>query len=538
MLHTIRKVDSYSSEMLAFISVLTKKVNTIVPSLLKQSNLSEALPLRAEEPPEIKLLRQALSGERKALAKEMRNQDTLLFERSFPPRFNQKQAFDSTTEMGRWLKAVANLCHPPEGPKIPETLIALSVRLVRLRACGSTIPANFVGNAMSGIMGISDEIVELRHFLSVLVQTFHDIPGPLPAQEICAAIGDMASLSVNSKEVVSLVAAFRHFVQRLDAINGNELAAALSGMSRMDISEPEVESLVQELLSKAILSEEKLSAYSIANIACELQGRSLVACRFIEDKLLPDLRLYSDRIMTSGSDADAPELLHLIQRLSLLRSESESETHSNGPNIAALTESLQATLDTIVDHEGFRDLVTSAMKVRQKFAPKFAFLLNKSLCHDKNINISPNEIVSGFQCDIILRLYEYNDKEFISPNLIVNFEIGDRIDETHRFCTLRDNYLLQKFGILVVRLKSSVIESLEADSLASILRPLLRDRISEVAGTLRAKSVNIEHAANVLSELLNPRPVTMRKKKYRFKHSSPSATNIKKRYLKKDETNK
>jgi hypothetical protein len=282
----------------------------------------------------------------------------------------------------------------------------LSALLPQVRSCQEPLNEQAVSNALFGLQGMSSEYQEVRKMLSALLPQVQSCQEPLKAQAVGNALYGLQGMSSSLKETQELIDAvvLNYFLQ-LESISVQSISMGLFGLLNKNLSEPAL-----NLVRHWFLCIEKL-------------------------------------LVADGTSFD--DIVMLYQSLALMDS----------PNLP-LTQSLQAASlydDFMRLKERVYDRVTllsksSTPKQQSRTEAYYYERVKAAYKNHKNVALSHNEFLFGFEADIVIRHYDDSTNTLTK---IINIELDGPahryIFRKQRFCALRDEYLTRVHGVQISR---------------------------------------------------------------------------------------
>lgn len=349
------------------------------------------------------------------------------------------------------------------------------------------------GSAMYGLHCMSSDVEEVRDLLSALCD--HLSPRCTGAGQTRSAVNALYGMQCMDSEhpevrrVLSLLASRLKAAQgsTTESLTAQGFGMAMYGLQLMTCQpgHPETEAMLQVLLDRAradsVLLDVRAVSNSLYGLISSMKYPSDATARKLLGTIVSHLLTVAEGVVvrvresaggdSSSSDASVEEMQDLWRSLVLF-------SHFSGSS-AALTPDLKTRLGQLCSdlslhtpHSTLHVLrgagemrgdeearVSGTDSIEQRVQKQVDFILQQK----PTVQITYNEMLYGFECDIVLRVTSVDGLSQSLPlsrpqvpAIIRNFEV-DGITHLQprkrKFCNLRDLYLEDKHGISVSRLR-------------------------------------------------------------------------------------
>jgi hypothetical protein len=321
------------------------------------------------------------------------------------------------------------------------------------------LSAQAVGNALDGLKSMSSDVPEVREMLRVLVPKIVSCTEALDAQAVGNALYGLKSMSSDVSEVREVLKVLIPKIGSCtEALSAQNIGMALYGLQSMSSDVPEVCEVLKVFAMKTALFVKPADLQFVANFLYGLIPMSLDSCwKSILSMLFINIE---QSLSVSGQHiaiAYSKELQALNQTLSIISVPKVDNKLRNALVSFDLLEDFNRLLSSVslLASKRLSELNSDpTTSFRNRDEKKYAHSIMKLFKDRQNINILTKKYLFGFEADIIVRVTHSNGKESI-----INVEI-DGIHH-HRpvkrlFCRRRDDYLILKNNVRVIRVKLPV----------------------------------------------------------------------------------
>jgi hypothetical protein len=368
-------------------------------------------------------------------------------------------------------QAIGNALYGLKGMSSEHAEVRLLLRAFssKIHQCNEAIsPQNF-GNALYGLQGCSSGHREVRDIVQAIASKLSECRDEFGGQELsnaCYGLQGMRSSHAPVRILLRLLS--QKLANTSTLLTGQQICNSFYGMNGMSCQHPEVGNMLNLLSRKLVEHSEPLGAQEQGNALYGL----INSVKFGRDDTEHVIAYLLFGISNNMQRFSLFDLLDLFRSLSLLHFYNASEL---SPFMLDYVKHSQTLLDIAISEHKDNVLSSSiagllAQYGLNKSERKIADYVENYLQHHfPGAKLSRNEMLHGFEADIVIRLpsTEPNDssdsgngEETVDYKNIINIEVDGPLHHFPKkkiFTARRDAYLSQQFGYRIYRMDITTI---------------------------------------------------------------------------------
>jgi len=344
----------------------------------------------------------------------------------------------------------------------------------QISTCQENLKPQHVGNALYGLQSMSSEWKEVRGMLPLVGKQISTCQENLKPQHVGNALYGLQSMSSEWKEVRGLLPLVG---KQISTCQGNlkpqHVGNALYGLQSMNSEWKEVRGLLPLVGKQIATCQENLDAQAVGNALYGLRNIS------IDTHMISFVMQLLEKIDDfNSSNCTTRYLSALYQSLALVDDESCQFVQSlQGHGLyKGMVKQKERLFEVLRDDPN--SLNNNAVNASQR---RYAALTEKYFGSYKDIKVTYNEYLEGFEADIVIRKQLPNGK----TTAVLNIELDGpvhKIPRKMKFCDLRDEHLKTNYDVRVVRwdLVSNTLMRMKQSEKAQLFHDVLHDEFSRL----------------------------------------------------------
>jgi hypothetical protein len=326
-----------------------------------------------------------------------------------------------------------------------EVCLLLSVLSRKIRESSDLLLPQNIGNALYGLQNMSSDHEAVRIILNVLCNKIRESRPLLSSQHIGNGLYGLQNMNSGHQEVRSLLDVLGDAIENSGEceLSSQEIGNAFYGLQSMSGEHRETVRVVELLANKLSSCPEQLSCQAIANSLFGI-SQLYVGCND-DGALVNSVATYLlnkvDGIIAAPKNHGPFELLDLWRMCQLF----EYTTEGCGMPERLLT--VNGKLRDICELGSLGVILTSGSEIERRIARALRDVLITQVPEAK---ISTNEMLHGFECDVVIRSISPITGDIVVHNIEVDGPTHKRFT-SQTFTARRDSYLSEVHSVVITR---------------------------------------------------------------------------------------